>query len=171
MYGIVRYIFCFIWAMLHPQNKNVIGTKIENCSIPPFEQGVKIRIRQYRICNVLNRYQKGNETKSVILKQRTAKITQKSKKIHKITKSKKKSFPYLFLCALLSACNLLFLLSIFFAKYFFILSFFTFFLQYCKYRMPHAACGRVEFIYFLFRDLSLVYMPGNCGQWPSPWVK
>ncbi len=35
--------------------------------------------------------------------------------------------------------------------------------------MPHAACGRVEFIYFL--EIYLLYMPGNCGQWPSPWAK
>jgi hypothetical protein len=41
MYGTVRYIFRVIWAMLHPQDKNVIDTKIENCSIPPFKQGVK----------------------------------------------------------------------------------------------------------------------------------
>jgi hypothetical protein len=45
--------------------------------------------------------------------------------------------------------NLLFLLSFFFANNFFCLSFFTFSLEYCKYCMPHAACGRVEFIYFL----------------------
>ncbi len=50
---------------------------------------------------------------------------------------------------LVSPCNFLFLLSIFFANYFLFLSFFTFSLEYCKYRMPHAACGRVEFIYFL----------------------
>jgi hypothetical protein len=45
MYGIARYIFCGIRAMFHPQDKNVIGTKIENCSIPPFKQGVRVCTR------------------------------------------------------------------------------------------------------------------------------
>ncbi len=40
----VRYhteYFFVMWVILPPQDKNVIGTKIENCSIPPFKQGVK----------------------------------------------------------------------------------------------------------------------------------
>ncbi len=82
--------------MLHPQDKNVIGTKIENCSIPPFKQGMKF-VLVSTVYAIYCRITKGNETKSVCSKQRTAKIKPQKiqKKLLKSQKSKKKSFSIL----------------------------------------------------------------------------
>ncbi len=90
MYGTIRDILCVIWAMLHSQDKNVIDTKIENCSIPPLKQGVKVVLVStgyviYRIVKV------GNETKSVFQATYCKNKSKNPKKNYKITKSKKKS--------------------------------------------------------------------------------
>jgi hypothetical protein len=45
MYGTIQNILCIIVDNVVFQDKNVIGTKIENCSIPPFKQGVKFCTR------------------------------------------------------------------------------------------------------------------------------
>jgi hypothetical protein len=112
MYGTVRYILF---------DKNVIDTKIENCSIPPFKQGVKFALVStgyviYRVVKV------GNETKSVILKQRTAEIKTKNPKKKNMIKSQnlKKIFSIISCVCCERQINLLFLLSIFFCKLFFL---------------------------------------------------
>ncbi len=102
-------------------------------------------------------------------KQRTAKINPKIlKKNHKITKSKK-IFPIFSCVCCEHQINLLFLLSLFFANYFFLVCPSSSFLLNIVNTVCHMRLVD-ERIYLFFRNLSVI-LPGNCGQWPSPWVK
>ncbi len=120
MYGTIRNIFFVIWVMLHPQDKNVIGTKIENCSIPPFKQGETnlyslVPCMQYTV-----EVQKGTKQNLFFQATYCKNLPKNAKK--KLVKSPKfkKNFLYPFLCVPVSTKLICFFFFPFFCKLFFI---------------------------------------------------